>query len=229
MSAVLATKPPRKPVPAKPASPTLRRFASGSDWWDALGNVPLDRIVFDPPPGTVSFEDYARMNGRHEGCPVELVANTLVRKPMGLREGLIEGKLFGFLSVFLHGVKLGLLSTASGMMRMLGGNVRQPDISFFAEGTLDAFDLDAEAAPILCPALAIEVLSPSNTAAEIQIKIGEYFAGGTRLVWVLHPDPRLVDVYASPTAVTTLRAGDTLDGGDVLPGFAVKVSELFDV
>jgi Uma2 family endonuclease len=79
------------------------------------------------------------------------------------------------------------------------------------------------------PDLAVEVLSPSNTAREIDEKVALYFAAGSRAVWVFNPKQRTAAVYASPSEARILGEQDTLDGGDVLPGFQLDLSKLFAV
>ncbi|HTD62770.1 MAG TPA: Uma2 family endonuclease [Gemmatimonadaceae bacterium] len=81
--------------------------------------------------------------------------------------------------------------------------------------------------PYLAPDLAVEVLSPSNRAGEMATKIAEYFAKGTRLVWLADPKKRTVAVYAPDALPYILGNGEFLDGGDVLPGFRVAVNRLF--
>jgi Uma2 family endonuclease len=77
------------------------------------------------------------------------------------------------------------------------------------------------------PDLAVEVISEYDRAAEIHLKVRSYMAHGTRLLWVLYPEAREIVVYSPGRPPRTLGVRDTLDGGDVLPGFAVPVSELF--
>jgi Uma2 family endonuclease len=79
----------------------------------------------------------------------------------------------------------------------------------------------------VAPDLAVEVFSPSNTGPEMQQKADVYFKMGVRLVWVVYPKSRAIHVYTSPTTVIIKRDGDELDGGDVLPGFTLEVSDLF--
>src|SRR5206468_1626606 len=82
--------------------------------------------------------------------------------------------------------------------------------------------------PILdrAPDLAVEVLSKGNTRAEMDRKLREYFAAGVRLVWLIDPKTRTARVHTSPEEMTRLGEGDTLDGGDVLPGFALPLRDL---
>jgi len=79
----------------------------------------------------------------------------------------------------------------------------------------------------VAPDLAIEVLSPSNTEQEIAKKVAEYFAMGTRLVWIPNPMKRTVTVLAPDSLPHVLAGDEFLDGGDVLPGFRVEVKKLF--
>jgi len=67
----------------------------------------------------------------------------------------------------------------------------------------------------------------SNTKAEMNRKRQEYFQAGVRLVWEIDPDARTVAVYTGPEQCTTLTQDQTLDGGDVLPGFTLSLRELF--
>jgi Uma2 family endonuclease len=78
--------------------------------------------------------------------------------------------------------------------------------------------------------LAVEVLSPSNTRREMEIKLEEYAKAGVKLVWYVDPERKEVDVYpkGNPKRKKTLGVRDTLDGGNVLPGFAVPVAKLFE-
>ena len=77
------------------------------------------------------------------------------------------------------------------------------------------------------PDLAVEVVSPNDTAAAVDGKVKEYFDAGTRLVWVVYPGTRSVTVHRSPSDATTLKEGDTLDGEPIFKDFHVPVSELF--
>lgn len=112
---------------------------------------------------------------------------------------------------------------------------RNPDGRDTVRGTDLAFISKSKApAPLpntlleYAPDLAVEVISPSNEAADIRLKIRQLLDAGTALVWIVYPDLRIVDVHTREGA-TTLNAADTLSGGDVLPGFEVRVREIFPV
>jgi Uma2 family endonuclease len=79
----------------------------------------------------------------------------------------------------------------------------------------------------IAPDLAVEVLSPSNTRAEMAEKIDAYLEGGTQLVWIVDPVRKTVTVYTPGRAVQALGVRDRLDGADVLPGLSVAVADIF--
>jgi Uma2 family endonuclease len=78
----------------------------------------------------------------------------------------------------------------------------------------------------LAPDLAVEVVSPSDREPEITVKVANYLAAGT-LVWYFYPTEQKVHVYEPGKPVKTLTINDTLDGGQVLPGFKVALKDIF--
>lgn len=84
-----------------------------------------------------------------------------------------------------------------------------------------------EAVPHVVPDLAVEIWSESNTRREKELKREDYFRSGVRLVWEIDPENRTVDVYTGIAECRELAESDTLDGGEVLPGFELVVRELF--
>lgn len=77
------------------------------------------------------------------------------------------------------------------------------------------------------PDLAVEVLSPSNTNAEIARKRDDYLRYGARQVWIADPEARAVAVHAADGATRFLAGEDVLEGGDLLPGFAASIPVFF--
>lgn len=128
---------------------------------------------------------------------------------------------------FVSAGRLGLVSGADGMFRLLASSVRGPDVAFVSRDRLPVSQFPQEAYPSLAPDLAIEVLSPSNTKAELVRKRIEYFHSGVRLVWIVDCRSRSLAVYTSPVDVTVLDEEATVTGGDVLSGFECVVGESF--
>ena len=203
------------------------KFGNAEEWHHGLGDVPLSRIVFDPWPGTATEQDLLTFVERDKRL-VELVDGTLVEKPMGYYESLLAGVLIQLLRNFLDAHDLGIVLAADDPLRLASGLVRIPDVCFISWERFPNRELPAEPIPELAPDLAVEVLSESNTEAEMERKLREYFAAGTRVVWYVEPEPRTVRVYTSPSDVRLVGEAETLDGGTVLPGFQLKVREWFD-
>lgn len=78
------------------------------------------------------------------------------------------------------------------------------------------------------PELAVEVVSPGDTAEEVQQKVQEYLQTGMRLVWIVYPRTRTIQAYHSLQNVHVFTVTEALDGGDVLPGFTVPVKDVFE-
>ena len=193
---------------------------------DELGGIPPHRVLLTPTPGTATEQDVLDMDDHHDRL-CELVDGVLVEKPMGLEESLLATFLIYHLLGFVRRHDLGVMTGEAGPYRVRPGQVRLPDVAFISrERFLARPDRDAPIADF-SPDLAIEVLSKSNTRREMERKLGDYFAGGTRLVWYIDPKKRTVRVYTRPGQPVTLKLGQILDGGNVLPGFALPLSELF--
>jgi Uma2 family endonuclease len=203
-----------------------------SPTWDIVrlrryfGMIPAERILLDPAPGTATEDDVLRINERKERL-CELVDGVLVEKAMGTKEGLIGGWLLYLLWGYVVRRNLGIVLGGDGMLRLFPGLVRVPDVSFIFKDRLIGGELPDEAIASLGPDLAVEVISPGNTKKEIDRKLREYFSSGTRLAWVVYPKSETVDVYTSAAKKRALRQGQTLDGGDVLPGFQLPLRRLF--
>ncbi len=105
---------------------------------------------------------------------------------------------------------------------------RRPDLAFVsAEKWPIGPRGPRRAAFPFAPDLAIEVISEGNSAEDVLAKVREYLVAGARLVWAIFPVAEQVYVYSSPTSVRVLTRADSLDGGDVVPGFALALAELF--
>jgi Uma2 family endonuclease len=193
---------------------------------ERLGNIPLYRVRFRPFPGTATEDDLLRVAIQDDRL-CELVDGMLVEKGMGFRESILAAALASILYAFVSSRKLGLVTGPDGTMRLLAGLVRMPDVAFFSWVRLPGGRVPTEAIPDLVPDLAVEVLNASNTPSEMSRKRREYFTAGVRLVWEVDPDARTVAVYTGPDHPVVLTQDQTLDGGDVLPGFTLPLRELF--
>jgi Uma2 family endonuclease len=192
-----------------------------------LGDISPERVRMRPAPGTATLQDLLDHNERKRGPLCELVDGALVEKVMGYPEGMLAIWLGHLLYEFMGGRDLGEIAGADAGLRLRAGLVRLPDVSFIRRERIPA-GATAVPVPALTPCLAVEVLSPSNTAGEMARKREEYFRNGTDLVWQIDPRTREIEVFTAPDVGTVLREGDTLDGGSVLPGLALPVARVFE-
>jgi Uma2 family endonuclease len=196
------------------------------DFIKRLGNIPLSRVLMNPPPGRATEADLLKAERRYHRL-YELVDGTLVEKGMGFQESLLAAALIGFLRAFVIPRNLGVVSAPDGSVRLFPGLVRVPDVSFASWDRFPDGKVPEAPIPDLAPDLAVEVLSKSNTRPEMKRKRGEYFAVGVRLIWEIDPKRRTASVYAPDGAITVLKESQRLEGGDVLPGFSLELAELF--
>ena len=206
-----------------PAFPTEWTLA---EVLDHLGGIPPQRIRAMPVMGTATEEDVLQSKSRF-GRICELVDGVLVEKTMGYIESMIAILLARRIGDFVEKRRLGIVLGEAGTLRILPTQVRIPDVCFISWGRFPQGRLPAEPIPAVAPDLAIEVLSPGNTAGEMQRKLRDYFQAGVRLVWYVDPPTRACRCYTSPDDSVSVREHEALDGGDVLPGFRLPLAELF--
>lgn len=198
-----------------------------ADRLDDLGNIPACRIRLEPPPGTATREDVTRLRDTEKRL-YELVDGTLVEKARGWPESLLAGILLHWLHGYLDSNPLGVATGADGLTRLFGDTVRGPDVSFVSWQRLPHGQIPTDPIPDLVPNFAIEVLSPSNTYAEMSRKRREYFQAGVELLWMVDHRSRTITVFRSALDVTVCSEDQVIDGGNVLPGWQVNIAELFN-
>jgi Uma2 family endonuclease len=157
-----------------------------------------------------------------DGRKYELVEGEAREVPAGVLHDAIVMRI-GFL-MYPSAQKVGFLAASSAGFKMVTGNIRSPDVSLvlrerLPEGKPPQGFLEG------APDLAIEVLSPNEDWAELGQKLGEYFASGTKQVWLVDPEKHMVTVYKSLTEVRVFYADDEIST-ELLPSFRCKVSEL---
>ncbi len=149
--------------------------------------------------------------------------------PAGFEYGASGGNLIIDIGSYVRAHDLGMVTAAeTGFIVHTDPNgkdtVLAPDVGFIAKLRIPT-ELTKRYAP-LAPDLAVEVVSPNDRAIDVHEKVNKYLQYGTRAVWVVYPTTRTV-VVQTVAGAQTLNANDTLDGGDVLPGFTLRVSEIF--
>jgi Uma2 family endonuclease len=197
-----------------------------ADLHQQLGGIPLERIRLRPTPGMATEQDVIEAERRYDRL-CELVDGVLVEKVMGYKESRLAFFLGHALQSFLDRHNLGAVAGADGTLKILPRQVRIPDVSFIRWERFPGGKVPDEPIPALAPDLAVEVLSPGNTEAEMQRKLRDYFTAGVRLVWYVDPPTRTARVYTAVDQCQVVAPDGVLSGGDVLPGFELSMAELF--
>jgi Uma2 family endonuclease len=160
-----------------------------------------------------------------EGALYELDEGGLVTMPEPMpRHNLARDNIAAFLRDFAHPRKLGRIFLETGY-QLSPETVRIPDVSFVPADRMREIDLDRRIQG--APALAVEVVSPTDLAQDLPRKVDQYLDAGAQEVWVA-PGMREVHVFREGGVASVLGAGDTLESPDLMPGFTVKVALLFE-
>ncbi len=155
----------------------------------------------------------------------ELIEGVVVEMGRGrLRHELGKAEFNKFLTGYALGNPIGVV--LSETLFVLGdGNAFQPDVSFVRTERLAGQDPEKNFQG--APDLAVEVVS-SETAAQLERKVRLYLRAGSRAVWVAYPEERGVRAFHADGIARWLEGDQVLEEPDLLPGFAVKVSQLFE-
>lgn len=168
----------------------------------------------------ISVEDFDRLEEeefRYELDEGELITMTRPR----VRHARIEGNLYFALRSYLERNPIGEVLGADILFVLGPATKRAPDVSV----VLRTIDPDHEIQG--APDIAAEILSPSNTKREMKRKLGQFFATGCKLAWIIDPETRTVEIWESAGGpLRTLRENESLET-PLLPGFSLPVAKLF--
>ncbi len=177
----------------------------------------------------LTADDLLRLHS--EGVRGELIRGVFCETmSAGEEHGEIAGLLFHFLISFVRPRRLGRLMLTDVGVRLERGpdTVREPDIAFISYAKRPRGERNPGYVQVT-PDLVVEVVSPNDRPIEVNDKARMWLSYGVPLVWVVHPSAHTVEVHQPDTPVVTLTEDDTLDGGEVLPGFACPVRDIFDL
>jgi Uma2 family endonuclease len=164
-----------------------------------------------------------------DGLRRELVRGEVrVMGPAGGRHGRIGARILSRLDVFAAAAGMGEVYNSDTGFRLSSDpdTVRMPDVSFVARERADEVG-DIEGFWPGAPDLAVEVVSPTDSFSDIDEKVSEYLVAGCRMVIVVNPRRRAATVYRSHSDIILLGENESLDGGDVVPGWTLPLRELF--
>ena len=190
---------------------------------------PLAEPMRIPRPGRPwTVDDLLALSGDENRY--ELVrGDLLMMSPASPVQGRYASRLVGALDNYVFEHDLGEVYTAEPGFELVSGPeamVRAPDVAFVSKGRIPPPDQQAGFWAI-APDLAVEIISPSETANEVQEKVRDYLVAGVRLIWLVYPDTKIVVEYRSFTQICQLMSDETLQGGEVIPGFSYPLPQLF--
>lgn len=155
---------------------------------------------------------------------LELIHGEIVEKMPTEEHGVIAGNVFAPLHNFVTPQRLGRIGFEVRHRPPDDDyNSRLPDISFSSVRR----PLVTKGSVPTMPDLAVEVQSPDDTIKEMREKAIYYLANGAKLVWLVYPRKRIIEIYHANGDIDILHDGDTLSGEDVLPGFTLAVGDIF--
>lgn len=154
-----------------------------------------------------------------DGEPVEV-------SPNAGGSGWIAGEIAFLLKAHVRSTKLGWVFPPDVGFILFDdrATVRSPDVAFVRRHRLER---PPDTFVPLAPDLAVEVLSPTDRRPDALAKVAMYLQAGVALVWLIDPARSTVTVFRPDETIEVRHEGDTLDGGDLLPGFSVPVAEIF--
>jgi Uma2 family endonuclease len=158
----------------------------------------------------------------------ELEDGELVERDLGSESSEIGMTIGAALVQHSHGSKLGRVLGSDVGLRIWPDrpkNYRRPDVAFVQRGRLPGGT--PKGYLTIPPDLIVEVISPHEMAVMIERKVREYLAAGVRLIWVIYPDTRTAQVFRLNGTSMPVAPEGTLDGEDVVPGFAVPLAAVF--
>lgn len=177
----------------------------------------------------VTAEELEQMHG--DGFRYDLIAGELIKQmPAGLEHGGLAALIAWILNNFVLPRELGLVVGAETgfLLARDPDHVLGPDVAFIRADRLPSSAQEWRKYLPLPPDLAVEIVSPSDRASTVHDKVMDYLDHGVPLLWVVHPVRKTVTVWTPDRTARVLRGTDELDGGDVLPGFSVRVGEIFE-
>ena len=189
----------------------------------------MTTITAQPKPKPLTAEDLLRLDSK--GVKGELIRGEFSETvSTGLKHGEVAFNFIGELWNFVKPRRLGrILGTNVGvLLERDPDTVREPDVMFVSAERLP-LDVRPSGYCEVIPDIAVEIRSHNDSLAEVHDKARMWHSYGVPLVWAAYPDTRTIDVHRADGSITTLYEDDVLDGGEILPGFAVSVSDIFDL
>ena len=169
------------------------------------------------------FRLYSHKDGRYELVDGEVVEMAPTNEQHGATALNIGAAFFNYSRQ--NGIGRATVETGH-VLRRGPDTVRGPDVTFFLTGKEEWENLSGRFSSS-APDIAVEVVSPSNTASEMERKVTEYLAAGSHRVWVVYPSSRTVSVHRADGTTITYADDDVITDDELLPGFSLPLTDIF--
>lgn len=161
-----------------------------------------------------------------DSVQIELDEGELIRMPpAGMEHGYCGTKIARLLGNYAEEHDFGKVYNADTGFKLSDDTVRAPDVAFVRKERLAVVHRKGFGKG--APDLAVEIFSPSDSVRQLMRKVKQYFAAGCHTVWIVYPERREVQVLEATGADRLLRAGDSLEAPELLPGFSAPVQPIF--
>lgn len=164
-----------------------------------------------------------------DGGRYELIGGQLLERNVSSESSMIALIINARLLAYVLANKLGWMLQSDGGLQVFRDTplkVRFADGVFISKNRMP--DRPGDGHLRIAPDLVVEVVSPNDVAADVETKVDEYLHAGVRLIWVVYPETRAVNVFRPGGSDSRITADGILSGEDVVPGFSMPVADIFD-
>lgn len=190
----------------------------------------VPEFSFRIPKGIWTDEEFAEFCRQNPDLRTELTADKhiIVMPPTNSETGRQNAELSFEVAIWNRKHKLGFVFDSSTGFKIDSNATYSPDVSWIRRDRWEALSLEdrQKFAPIT-PDFVVEIRSGDQNMATLRAKMNEYIDSGCRLGWLINPNTRKTEVYTASGDIHTVSFDDLLSGGDVLPGFELRLNEIF--
>jgi Uma2 family endonuclease len=183
-------------------------------------------LLQEPGIRTMTIADYHTFIDQEENANhiYELMDGELVEKMPSFEPSRFALEIAYAFMAYLKKNPIGYVTGADGGYILSDDTILIPDVGYISKVRMTEIP---EREVLVAPDIAVEVMSPTDRKRALRAKAERYLQHGTRIVWLVFPATRTVDVYSADGDIEELSMGGILSGGDVLPGFTLPVADIF--
>ncbi len=195
----------------------------------ALAEMPLP-LRFRPET-PMSDEELMRFSAANDSVRVERDANgeILVMTPAGSKTSKMNSRVTRFLDAWAEEDGRGVAFDSNGGFTMPDGSMRAADAAWVELKKWESLSAEDQAryAPI-CPDFVIELRSQSDSLPELEAKMWQWIANGTKVAWLIDPEQRTVSIYRPDEQTEVLHHPTSVQGNGIVAGFELVMARIWE-